>query len=849
MMSDAADPWRQLTLPSRRDERVEAEIEATLSQMSLDEKLGQMIQAEVQQLRPEDIERYKIGSALNGAGVWPKKNRFSTPHDWAAMVEAFWTASKRSFADRPFSIPFAWATDAVHGHNNLFGATIFPHNIGLGATRDPELIHRIGRVTAREIAAGGMDWTFAPTVTVSMDARWGRFYEGYSQDTEIVRAFAAQMVRGLEGVDAGSDPDTRILSSIKHWLGDGGTRWGIDRGTTFASERELRDVHAVPYIAALKAGAQVVMLSFSSWEHERNYDFCPDQGAPYNYKLHGSRYLITDVLKNQLGFDGVVLTDWDGQCEVSKCTLKDARYCINAGADVLMVEARGDWLAILEQTRRDLERGLITQDRIDDAVRRVLRVKKRSALAGRIEPTRRALVQKAASVVGCKEHRAVAREAVRKSLVLLKNDRGLLPLDPSRRVLVAGSAARNLSKHTGGWSLSWQSTDIGPEDIPHATTIAAALEAALPAGNCIVLEDDGAPLPEGVQVAVIAIGEDAYAEMMGDIRPWRSLEYAALKPSYRKDRTLLERLRDVGIPTVCVFFGGRPLYLTEEINLSDSFVVAWLPGIAGEGIADVLLRDGAGRVQHDFHGRLPYPWPKTPYSFRLAKSSGDVPDGGHPEYQGDTEALFPLGFGLDYVSPRTDVAAPRYPVYVHREPPSPPKATSTLVLLGPGADPDLTLRIAGNGFWVGADVSRSEPTDALLGRLEPIDHLGAKDAFHVYFNGRIASLYLKFPGWDTRDLRGYLDAGADLVFDLRMHAAMNGPVRMSAHDCYPSQGVLRAERWFQRAPIGEWTSVRVPLTDIANAGSDFGKVNVPFMLHTDAEMKFDIGNVRWELRP
>lgn len=836
--------WHHLKLPSRRDERTEAEIEHTLAQMTLDEKLGQMIQAEVQQLRPEDIERYKIGSSLNGAGVWPKKDRFSTPHDWAAMVEAFWAASQRSFADRPFRIPFAWATDAVHGHNNLFGATIFPHNIGLGATRDPELIYRIGRVTAREIAAGGMDWTFAPTVTISMDTRWGRFYEGYSQDPELVRAFAAQMVRGLQGTDA--DADTRILSSIKHWLADGDTRWGVDRGTSFASERELRDVHAVPYLAALQAGAQVVMLSFSSWEHARNYDFAPDHGKPYNFKLHGSRYLITDVLKDQLGFDGIVLTDWDGQCEVSKCTLKDARYCINAGADVLMIEARADWLAILDQTRRDLDRGLIAMDRIDDAVRRVLRVKKRSALADRIEPTRRASVRNAAEIVGCQAHREVAREAVRKSLVLLKNDRGVLPLARHQRVLVAGSAARNLSKHTGGWSLSWQSADIGPADIPHATTIAAALEAALPPGNCIVLDDDGAPLPDGIDVAVVAIGEDAYAEMMGDIRPWRSLEYAALKPSYARDRALLERLRAAGLPIVCVFFGGRPLYVTEELNLADAFVVAWLPGIAGEGIADVLVRDGAGRV-HDFHGRLPHPWPKTPYSFRLAASADDVPDGGHSAYQGDREALFPLGFGLDYASPRTD--ATPFPVYVPPAPPPPPPATSSFVLLGPGADPSLTLRIAGNGFWVGADVSRREPSDALLGQLQPIDYLGTNDAFHVYFNGRIASLYLKFPDWVTRDLRGYLDAEADLVFDLRMHAPMDGPLRLSAHDCYPSEGVLRAERWFQEAPIGAWTTIRVPLIDLANAGSDFRHVNVPFMLHTDAEMRFDIGHIRWELRP
>ena len=839
--------WGEAALNPVRDDELELEIETTLSQMTLDEKLGQMIQAEVQQLLPSDITTYKIGSALNGAGVWPGKNRFSSPQVWAEMIDDYWGASQESFEGRPFSIPFAWAADAVHGHNNLFNATVFPHNIGLGATHDPELIYRIGRATATEIAASGMDWTFAPTVAVPLDARWGRFYEGYSQDPEVVKQFAGQMVSGLEGRASEVEPDTRVLSSIKHWIGDGGTRWGIDRGANFCSEEELFRLHSVGYFSALAAGAQVVMVSFSSWEHDRNYDFTPGAGAPYNYKMHGSHYLITEVLKKQMGFDGVVLTDWDGHCEVSKCTLKDARYCINAGADILMVEARGDWLAILEQTKRDLNEGYITHERIEDAVRRILRVKHRAMLSGKMRPTEREVVRNAASIVGCAEHRAIAREAVRKSLVLLKNDHGLLPLARDKRVLLAGSAATDLSKHTGGWSLSWQSNDVILADFPQAKTLAMALEGALLPGNLVLLQADFEFDRSAFDVAVVALGEDAYAEMMGDIRPWNSLEYASLKPSYAKDLLLLRKLQDAGIPIVCVYFGGRPLYVNEELNLSESFVVAWLPGIAGEGIADVLVRGENGEVRYDFQGTLPCAWPSTPYGFRLTCRMDEAAQGLHPEYAGDDSTLFPVGYGLSYASAQSSVEAPIHPLYKQPADVLPLPSTSHLVLLGASADPRFTTRIAGNGFWVGADVSRNQPTDALLGRLEPLDYLSERDAFHVYFNGRIASLYLQLPNWNIEDMRGYLVTGADLAFDIRIHSRSKGPVRLSAHNCYPSVGVYDITQRFQTAPLGEWTSVRVPLQEIAASGSDFSKVNVPFMLHTETELRFDIGNLRWEI--
>ena len=832
--------WRPVVTPAVDGQRCEAWVEDTLRGMTLEEKLGQMIQAEVQQLEPRDIGEYKIGSALNGAGVWPNKDRFTSPLGWAEMIDRYWTASAESFRDRPFDIPFAWATDAVHGHNNLYGATVFPHNLGLGATRDPDLMFRIGQVTAAELSASGMDWTFAPTVAVPLDARWGRFYEGYSQDPAIVAAYADAMVRGLQG-----SADTAVLSSIKHWIGDGGTRWGIDRGTNFCSEEELIELHSVGYRAALEAGAQIVMVSFNSWENESNYDHAPLSGPAYNFKLHGSRYLITDVLKGKLGFDGAVLTDWDGHCEISKCTLKDARYCINAGADMLMVEARGDWLAILEQTRLDLEQGHILPERIDDAVRRVLRVKYRAQWSGKPRPVLRPAVQGAASTVGSAAHRQVAREAVRKSVVLLKNNGGLLPLPAHSRVLLAGSAMDSFSKQMGGWSLYWHSNELCQEDFPEGKTLGRSLRDAF-SGSVTSMETHTALDPAAFDVVIAAIGEDAYSEMLGDIRPWGTLEYAALKPSYADDLALLRRLHQSGIPVVTVYFGGRPLYLNEEINLSQAFAVAWLPGIAGEGVADLLVRDAEGAIRYDAQGRLPCAWPATPYGFRLTRALDAGAHGNHLEYAGDEEILFPLGYGLGMEKAAIS-DLPLLSLYKHPVRPDPAAPVQDLVLLGLEADPRLRLRIAGNGFWVGADVAPHTPTDALLGRVEPIDFLGHDDAFHIFFNGRIASLYLEFPQWNVEDMRGYVAAGASLTFALRIHERAPGPVRLSAHNCFPSLGVYDATSLFENAPLAEWTRIRVPLAKLEAAGSDFSKINVPFMLHTQARLRFDIGDLRWEL--
>jgi beta-glucosidase len=818
-----------------------------LRQMTLEEKIAQMIQPEMQQLTPEEAGLYKFGSALNGAGVWPGRNKYTTAAEWARTVDAYWTAVEDAYCRRPFRIPFMWAVDAVHGNNNLFGATIFPHNIGLGAANDPELIERIGYATAKEIAASGMDWTFAPTVAVPRDLRWGRHCEGYSEDPEIVHAYAGRMVCGLQGDLQKRPPESRIVACVKHWVGDGATCCGVDRGVARCSEEELINIHAMGYFAALNAGATVVMASFSSWENPKNYDHTPEDGIRYNYKLHGSRYLLTDILKNKLGFDGVVITDWDGHAEISKCTLGDARYAFNAGVDVLMVEARRDWQSVYFTTIADVKAGRISAERIDDAVTRILRMKFRAGLWEKPRPLERGLVHNCWTV-GCDEHRALARESVRKSLVLLKNRDGILPLSRNQKVLVTGSAADNLQKQMGGWSLSWQGTDTTLADFPHSITLAAAIVSVVGADNCCIDPQLEAVDPHDFAIAIVAIGEDSYAEMKGDIRPWRTLEYAALKPSYARDRDIIRELRLTGIKIVTIFFAGRPLYLNEEINLSDAFVAAWLPGSEGQGITDVLFRSQNDTIAYDFQGKLSFRWPANRRSFKCASVPMNIKRRVDERDLGDKSApLFPYGYGLTYQNgylPAMHINE-NVPLDIDHDLPSVTAATEALELLGPRSGTAYALRIAGNGCWVGMAVSRTEPMDVLLGRIEPVDYLGVKDAVAVYFNGRIASIHLQTCDQQTQDLRGYLAAGALLTFKVKILTPPQGPVLLACHDSYPSQGATDITNLLISAPIGEWTEIRVPLSELEQSGSEFHHINTPFMLYTESMVALQLGNIRW----
>jgi len=586
------------------DARLEARIDALLARMTPEEKVGQLVQADIESITPDDLRHFPLGSVLNGADVAPGNDKLASPREWLRLADRFYEASLAG----PHRVPAMWATDAVHGDNNIPGATIFPHNIGLGATRDPALVKRIGAITALEVRVTGLDWTFAPTVAVVRDARWGRTYESFGGSPHLVAECGAALVEGLQG-RAGT-PEfldaAHVLATAKHFVGDGGTG-GHDEGDNTASEAELRDVEAAGHVAAIAAGVQTVMASFSSW-----------QGV----KMHGNRPLLTGVLKERMGFDGLVIGDWDGHAQVPGCTSDSCAPAVDAGIDVLMAPER--WRQIFVSLLAQVNSGEIPAARLEDAVRRVLRVKLRAHLLDEGRPSSRRFAGHW-ELLGAPAHRAVARQAVRESLVLLKNDRELLPLKARSHVLVAGEAADNVQQQCGAWTIDWQGRRPS-RDIRPAESIYAGIRAAVTAAGGSATLSPGGEYSVRPDVAIVVFGEHPYAEGAGDVP---SLVYA----DEQRDLALLERLHAQRIPVVAVLISGRPLWIEAELAVSDSFVAAWLPGAEGGGVADVLFRSPGGAVAHDFRGRLPLPWPRAP-----AAAGARAPAG----------PLFPYGYGLEY---------------------------------------------------------------------------------------------------------------------------------------------------------------------------------------------------------
>ncbi|MBV8340826.1 MAG: glycoside hydrolase family 3 protein [Gammaproteobacteria bacterium] len=601
--------WPKLRPALPYDADLEGRITALLARMTIEQKVGQLIQADIGSIAPDDLRHYPLGSILNGGNSSPRDDKLAAPSEWLALADRFYEASIGSAESA--AIPVLWGTDAVHGHNNVPAATVFPHNIGLGAAHDPELIRQIGEVTALEVRVTGLDWAFSPTVAVARDPRWGRTYESYSEDPRLVRAYAAAMVRGLQGA-AGSAQfldAAHVLATPKHFIGDGGTG-GRDQGDNTASESELRDVDGAGYRAAIAAGAQTVMASYSSW---------------HGVKMHGNHALLTEVLKGRLGFDGLVVGDCNGHAQVPGCTAVNCAAAVNAGLDVLM--APDGWRELFAATRAEVQRGEISSARLEDAVRRVLRVKLRAHLDREGRPSSRPYAGHY-ELLGSSAHRALARQAVRESLVLLKNRNHLLPLSPRAHVLVAGDGADSIARQSGGWTIDWQGTEPN-QDFPHGESIFAGI------AHCVRVAGGTATLsPAGdfharPDVAIVVFGEHPYAEFAGDVA---TLEYS---PGDKHDLALLRRLRAQDVPVVAVFLSGRPLWVNAELNAADSFVAAWLPGPEGGGVADVLFRTRAGEVRYEVRGRLPFPWPAS------ARVPGGKPGSCEPP-------LFPLGFGLTY---------------------------------------------------------------------------------------------------------------------------------------------------------------------------------------------------------
>lgn len=587
-------------------------VDTLINEMTLVEKIGQMTQVEKNSITPAEVTEHFVGSVLSGGGGNP------TPNDakhWAQMVRAFQEAAMQT----RLRIPLIYAADAVHGHNNVYGAVIFPHNIGLGATRDADLVARTARITARELLATGVYWNFAPTVTVPQDIRWGRTYEGFSDDTALVTELGAAYVRGLQNVD-GAAPLAHayaVLASVKHFVGDGATTWGsspraewiirerpeidrfyqIDQGDAQINEATLRSTHLPPYIAAIEAGALNIMVSFSSWQ---------------GLKMHAQKYLLTDVLKGEYGFAGFLVSDWMAIHQINRDFYTCVVSSINAGLDMVMVPF--DFRKFIETLTLAIENGDVSMDRLNDAVRRILMVKARLGLFEKPYNVEALLAD-----LGSQTHREVAREAVRKSLVLLKNENQTLPLPKQgARLLVAGEAADSIGHQCGGWTIEWQGCK-GPST--KGTSLIQALCAAAPDADITYSIDGSFEQTEGKSsIGVVVLSEGPYAEGMGDADD--------LSPS-AADLDLVKRMRAQAERLVVIVYSGRPVIITDVVSYADALVAAWLPGTEGQGISDVLFGD------FPFTGKLSYTWPRSMAQVPRSEAFRAPP-------------LYPFGYGLTY---------------------------------------------------------------------------------------------------------------------------------------------------------------------------------------------------------
>lgn len=567
-----------------------------LAKMTLREKIGQMVQADSGALNsPRDVTKYQLGSVLSGGNSNPPDGNSAIA--WAEFIAGF----KAAALDTRLRIPLLYGIDAVHGHNNVLGAVIFPHNIGLGATRDPRLVEKASRVTAAEMLATGANWDFAPCIAVVRDERWGRTYESFGESPELVAELGAAAVRGLQGAKLGRKS---VLACAKHYVGDGGTLGGKDQGDLRASEEDLRAIHLRPYLDSIKAGVGSIMVSFSSWNGE---------------KLHGHRRLLTDVLKGELGFEGFLVSDWAAIDQLPGDYRSAIERSINAGLDMVMIPAgpgaKNNYVEFIDLLSGLVARGRVPMQRIDDAVRRILRVKIAMKLEARPSMPSPAEI----ASVGSAKHRAIARECVRKSMVLLKNENAVLPLRKrGSRIVVAGRLANDLGSQCGGWTIDWQGAR-GPVTTG-GTTILDGIREVAGEGTTMFYSPFAKGLPEA-DVALVVVGETPYAEFFGDRKDLR-LD--------RQDRIVIERCRKAGLPVVLIVVSGRPLILGSALDECAAVVAAWLPGSEGGGVADVLFGEA------HFTGRLPVTWPET-----MAQIPINAGDSGYAP-------AFPFGFGLQY---------------------------------------------------------------------------------------------------------------------------------------------------------------------------------------------------------
>jgi len=768
-----------------------AKVEAILNKMTLREKVGQIIMPDIDAVTPELAKKYKLGSILNGGGRYPNKNKFSSIEDWKNLSKAYYEASPKVDG---LTIPILWGTDAVHGHNNVIGATIFPHNIGLGATRNPELIKEIGEAVAKEVLSTGIPWTFAPTITVPQNDTWGRTYEGYSEDPDLVASLGQAMIFGLQGEGDDFLGPNHMLATAKHFIADGGTTDGIDQGNAVISEIGLKNLHGKPYFKALDACVQTIMASFNSWNGK---------------KLHGSNYLLTNILKQQMNFDGLVVGDWNGHGQVKGCTNTSCPQAFNAGVDIFMVP--DEWQELYKTTIKQVKNGSISKERLNDAVRRILRVKMQIGLLDGMKPHEYKF-----NFIGDPEHIKIARRAVRESLVLLKNNEKLLPLNPNMHYVIIGEAARSINSQMGGWTITWQARENKNSDYKNVQNIYTALAShIINQGGTVEFSKDGSykKMPE----AVIAIyGEEPYAEGDGDRK---DLQYLGKDSKYLN---LMEKFSKQELPIVSIFLSGRPLEVNKQLNLSNAFIAAWLPGTAVEGIGDVIFTK-KGEINYDFKGKLSYSWPKYADQNLNFKDANYSP-------------LFPYGYGLNYSSIKNIVNIEE--VNIAKE------VDEIILFIGSAYSPGIEF------VQEGSDVEQIQ-SDIYTSKLQNIslykfDYKKQDDAKNIKFfksenynawgilsNTLLDIDYMQNPHYEI-ELKVNRSGKSSIYFGAT--CAGNG-----YEIC---RGTIDVTKLLDNKKLSDWSKIQLPILCLREAGLDPSNIDIRSLFLTNDNWDVDIHSIK-----
>ena len=774
--------------PLPLDPEIEAQIDEILPKLTLEQKVGQVIQGDTGSLTPEDVKKYRLGSVLSGGNSAPGPLPYAETKAWLEMADKYYNASIDD-EDVEIAIPIIWGIDAVHGHANLKGSIIFPHNIGLGAMNNPDLIEQIASITAHELTVSGHDWTFAPTLAVPQDLRWGRSYEGFSENPDLVKSYGDRIVIGLQG-EFGSENfmgDGRVISSAKHFLADGATENGVDQGDALINEKELSKVHAAGYYSSIPAGVQTVMASFSSW-----------QGR----KLHGDKELLTDVLKGKMGFNGFVVGDWNGHGQVPGCINTDCPQSLNAGLDMYM--APDSWKGLYESTLQHVKDGTIAMERLDDAVRRILRVKLLSGIFQKGAPSTRANAGNE-NLLALPEHKNVARQAVRESLVLLKNNNQLLPIDPSKTILVVGDGASSISKASGGWTLSWQGTGHSNDKFPNGESILEGIEKTVDdAGGKLIFSKDGDTSIKA-DVVIAVYGEDPYAEFQGD------RENLAFTPN-GFDTNKLSTYKENGIPIVSVFLSGRPMWANTEINNSDSFIAAWLPGSEGGGVSDMLFKTDPS---FDFTGRLSFTWPASAV---VSKNNN--------------QALFEIGYGLSFTS------------------------INQIDFLSENSGLENS-EIASTGeYFNKGDVVAPWDIWLISGKLEKqiasfpssvggliiskTDHMAQEDALRINWTKSDGD-YFRISSVKPNDLTRQSNGAMKLAFNAKSFTGSDSTLQIGQCD-----DSFNCDKTLEIKISDEWQEYLIPLSNFEELGIDMSKIISSILIKAEAGIDIGLGNVRLE---